>query len=97
MLLAVGGIVSPTDTMRDGGLEPFAPFPRTLFGILPIVLVTRTESCTSSVLTGTIKYDRLSEEGRGSLFAFPKGPQSGRSQVIPARTSGGREQAIGGP
>ena len=25
--------------LRDGGLEPFAPFPRTLFGGLPIVLV----------------------------------------------------------
>ena len=27
--------------MRDAGLEPFAPFPRTLFGGLPVVLVTR--------------------------------------------------------
>ena len=106
VLLVGRGFVSPSDTMRDGGLEPFAPFPRTLFGGLPIVLVTRTESCTNPVLTGTIKYDRLSEEGRDLYTRFPKdrkavahrsfprAPQGAVNKRSPMIRDRGTEQAL---
>ena len=98
VLLVGRGFVSPSDTMRDGGLEPFAPFPRTLFGGLPIVLVTRTESCTNPVLTGTIKYDRLSEEGRDLYTRFPKDRKAVAHRSFPRAPQGGvNKRSPGGP
>ena len=89
MLLVVRGFVSPTDTMRDGELVPFAPFLRTLFGTLPIMFVTRSECCNDLFLTGTLGARANVCPDQVALSTLPKGPESGPSQVIP----GGREQA----
>ena len=96
MLLVDRGTVSPTDTMRDGELVPFAPFSRTLFGMLPIMFVTRSECCNDLFLTGTLGARASVCLDQVVLSTLPKGPESGPSQVIPALTSGRREQVIGG-
>ena len=75
--------------MRDGELVPFAPFSRTLFGMLPTVFVTRSECCNDLFLTGTLGARANVCPDQVALSTLPKGPESGPSQVIP----GGREQA----
>ena len=75
--------------MRDGELVPFAPFSRTLFGMLPTVFVTRSECCNDLFLTGTLGARANVCPDQVALSTLPKGPESGPSRVIP----GGREQA----
>ena len=83
--------------VRDGELEPFAPFPRPIINGLPIVFVTRGESGNDLFLTGTLGARRSVCPDQVVLYSRSKRPESGPSQPIPARTSGAREQAVGGP